>query len=214
MTAPYGFKFARSFDGSSNAAVKILPVNPGTGGIAVGDPITITSGKAVCAVGGDAVYGVCVSVSKTAAGTPVGGALVNAADPSVTALASGDVGYVAVVVADNAVFETVYLGETDSGSTITRAAAIGAVTDIGNFYTGSVVAFDSAIAHQIGGISKLGASVDGSGANSNLTIQGIVATGGTTSTRSIPSTYVNVSGNVTAGDVLLVTFNTLQHDPA
>jgi hypothetical protein len=218
MTAPYGFKFAHTFDGGSNASIKILPVSsPGTGGIAVGDPVTVSSGFAKCAVGGDAVYGVCVSVGKTTGATqtpiPVGGDLVNATDPATQVLATGDTGFVAVVVADNAVFESVYIGVTEGGTAPTYAAAIGSAADIGNYASGTAATFDAAAAHIGGGISKLGVTTDGTGPNSDVIIQGIAAAGGTLSTRSLPTTYPKTSGSVTAGDVLLVTFNNVQFNP-
>jgi len=218
MTAPYGFKFARSFDGSSTAAVKILPVSsPGTGGIAVGDPVTISSGYAKCAVGGDPVFGVCVAVSKTTGATqtpiPAGGSLTNATDPATTVLATGDTGYVAVVVADNALFESVYIGITEGGTAPTYVAAIGSSADIGNYASGTAATFDAAAAHIGGGFSKLGVTTDGTGPNSDVTIQGVLAAGGSLSTRSLPTTYPKTSGSVTAGDVLLVSFQSVQFNP-
>jgi hypothetical protein len=218
MTAPYGFKFAHTFDGSGTSAVKILPVSsPGTGGIAVGDPVTITSGSAVCAKGADSVYGVVCGIGKTTGGSQSvaqGGSLVNAIDPFVQTLGSSDTGFVAVIPADNAVFRTVYLGTSESGAAITRAASLGSAVDIGNGVSGSAATYDALAAHTSGASSKLGATIDGGSPNSELIIQGFSAIGGTLSTRSSPVTYTSaITGNITAGDEIFVTFVNVQHNP-
>jgi len=218
MTAPYGFKFAHTFDGSGTSAVKILPVSsPGTGGLVVGDPVTVASGFARLALGGESDYGVVCGLGKNTGAVQsigIGGNLTNSLDPYVNSIGASDTGYVAVMPADNAVFRTV-LGGVHDGGTIpaSRLAAIGTSIDIANAVSGSPVELSAAAAHATNGVSKLCAAVDGSTPSGDLIIQGFAAIGGSLTTRSIPSPYNPTTATSVAGDELFVTFVNVQHNP-
>lgn len=218
MTAPYGFKYAHTFDGSGTSAIKILPVSsPGTGGLVVGDPVTVASGVARLALGGENVYGVICGLGKTTGqvqSVAIGGNLANSIDPYINTLLTGDTGFVAVMPADNAVFRTVLAGVHDGGTIpANRAIAIGTTLDIANYPVATVVELAAAAAHSTNGVSKICAAVDGSSPSADLTIQGFAAIGGTLTTRSLPSMYNVTSATSVAGDEIYVTFNNVQHNP-
>jgi hypothetical protein len=221
MGAYYGFKYARSADGSTPQSVRILPVADTAGGLTVGDPVAVASGVVVGFTSGlsGGVYGVVVALGRTAASVAqsvsVGGYLTNFADPSngSTAFSATDDGWAAVVVADNAVFKTVYQG-APSGTAPTYAALIGTQLDLSNNSTGTTIVDYAAVNtnHLDGNRSKLGAATFSSLSN-DITVLGLASRGAITE-KGVPITYYPSSGSLTNGDEIYVTFNTVQYNPA
>jgi hypothetical protein len=217
MSAYYGFKYARSTDGSVPQAVRILPITTAAaGGLTVGDPVTVTSGLVKGYTSGLAAgcYGVIVALGRTptsvAQSVSVGGLLTNFADPSngSTAFSASDIGWCGVVMVDGSVFKTVYQGAT-SGTAPTYAALVGSTVDLANA-TADYSAVNTN--HIVGNTSQLGVAtfttMDG-----DFVILGL-ASRGTTTTKGVPVTYFPTSGSLTAGDEVYVSFANTQFTQA
>ena len=225
MAAYYGFKYARSADGSTPQSVRILPISSGAaGGLTVGDPVSITSGLVkgfTAGLSGGAV-GVIVALGRTPASVAqsvsVGGLMTNFADASIgsNAFSATDTGWAAVVMADNAVFKTVFQGlSADAATAPTYAALIGTKMDLTNNSTGSTVVAYTAVAtnHLDVNRSKLGVSGKATSPTDDVTIVGLASRGAIT-VKGTPVTYYPTTGSLTQGDEVYVTFNTVQFNPA